>query len=205
MPSNRVIPGLANNGTYTVGVRATNVVDGQSYPGPFTDANPVAPFGKPFQAITDGFHHGNSQVRITVAPPAANGRPVAGFEWSSRYPDDGRTGPSGVLPAGGGEIFAGDKPDQNVEVLITTVDSEGNRSDVLRAGGRTYQNISFTVNGEFGGLCAWTSYGQRSRQPGELPRGRRRMDGQRPGRPVNCAVGPTVSTRSGALRRTSGP
>lgn len=158
VPSNRVIPGLANNGTYTVGVRATNVVDGQAYPGPFTDANPVAPFGKPFQAITDGFHHGNTQVRTTVAPPAANGRPVAKFEWSSRYPDDGRTGPSGVLPAGGGEIFAGDQPDQNVEVLITTVDSDGNRSDVLRAGGRTYQNVSFTVNGEFGGLCAWTSY-----------------------------------------------
>lgn len=158
VPANKVITGLANNGTYTIGVRATNVVDGQSNPGPFTDANPVAPFGKPFQAITDGFHYGNTQVRTTVAPPAANGRPIAGFEWTSRYPDEGRNGPSGTLPAGGGEIFAGDKPDQNVQVFITTLDSEGHRSDVLQAGGRTYQNVSFTVNGEFGGLCAWTSY-----------------------------------------------
>ncbi|MFF1384443.1 Ig-like domain-containing protein [Arthrobacter sp. NPDC058288] len=157
VPASKVIPGLANNGTYTIGVRATNIVDGQSYPGPFSDANPVAPFGKPLQAITDGFHYGTSQVRTVVTPPAANGRPVAGFEWTSRYPDEGRDGPSGTLPAGGGEILAGDKPDQNVQVFITTLDSEGHRSDVLQAGGRTYQNVSFAVNGEFGGLCAWTS------------------------------------------------
>ena len=42
-------------------------------------------------------------------------------------------------------------------MFITTLDSEGHRSDVLQAGGRTYQNVSFTVNGEFGGLCGWTS------------------------------------------------
>ena len=28
--------------------------------------------------------------------------------------------------------------------------------DVLQVGGRTYQNVSFAVSGEFGGLCAWT-------------------------------------------------
>lgn len=158
MPANRVIPGLANNGTYTIGVRATNIVDGQSYPGPFTDSNPVAPFGKPFQAITDGFHHGTTQVRVTVASPGPNGRPIASFEWSSRYPDEGRNGPSGVLPAGGGEIFAGDREGQNIQFLITTVDSEGHRSDVLMAPGRTSQNVYFSVNGEFGGLCAWTTF-----------------------------------------------
>lgn len=156
VPASKVIPGLANNGTYTIGVRATNIVDGQSYPGQFTDANPVAPYGKPFQAATDGFHYGTTQVRTVVMPPSPNGRPVAGFEWTSRYPDEGRDGPSGSLPAGGGEIFAGDKPDQNVQVFITTLDSEGHRSDVLQVGGRTYQNVSFAVSGEFGGLCAWT-------------------------------------------------
>jgi hypothetical protein len=156
VPASKVIPGLANNGTYTIGVRATNIVDGQSYPGQFTDANPVAPYGKPFQAATDGFHYGTTQVRTVVTPPSPNGRPIAGFEWTSRYPDEGRDGPSGSLPAGGGEIFAGDKPNQNVQVFITTVDSEGHRSDVLQAGGRTYQNVSFGVSGEFGGLCAWT-------------------------------------------------
>jgi hypothetical protein len=156
VPGDKVIPGLANNGTYVVAVRATNIVDGQSYPGPFTDANPVAPYGKPFTANAEGFHYGSTQIRIAVSPPAPNGRPVAGFEWTSRYPDEGRNGPSGTLPAGGGEIFAGDKPDQNVMVYITTLDSEGQRSDVLQTPGRTYQNVSFAVNGEFGGLCAWT-------------------------------------------------
>jgi hypothetical protein len=156
VPGDKVIAGLANNGTYVVAVRATNIVDGQSYPGPFTDANPVAPYGKPFTANAEGFHYGSTQIRIAVSPPAPNGRPVAGFEWTSRYPDEGRNGPSGTLPAGGGEIFAGDKPDQNVMVYITTLDSEGQRSDVLQTPGRTYQNVSFAVNGEFGGLCAWT-------------------------------------------------
>jgi hypothetical protein len=143
VPANKVIPGLANNGTYTIGVRATNVVDGQSYPGPFTDANPVQPYGKPGAPTATGFNEGHS-IHFIIRAPQPNGRPIAELRWIT---SDGQRGSTSASFA---DVNVGNGPNQKVWVDVTAVDTMGQTSQA-RGEGTTTVSSAFISRGAAAG------------------------------------------------------
>lgn len=137
VPANKVIPGLPNNGTYTIGVRASNIVDGQSYPGPFSDSNPVAPYGKPGAPTASGFNEGYS-VHFILRAPAANGRPIVELRWVT---SDGQRGSTAASFA---DVNVGNGPNQNVWIEVTAVDSVGQTSQARASGTTTVSSAAIS-------------------------------------------------------------
>lgn len=122
--------GVANNGNYTIGVRAVNSLDGATYEGPVTNSNQVAPYGKPFAASVSAAQNGQRVVfNVGSVPP--NGRPVTGLRYTA---SDGQ---SGTLGAGGGQITVGSDYEQDVWLDVVTVDSLNQTTAAPRAAART--------------------------------------------------------------------
>ena len=152
MPSDRVIrAGVPNNGTYTIGVRAVNSMDGATYEGPVTNSNPVAPYGVPHAASVNPVTV-TTTVRFDVGAVANNGRQVVRLDYQS---SDGK---SGTLGAGGGSVTTGNGYDQSISITVTAVDDLGQRTAVS-ASGRTAPAKYMTVNNGTAspGTCQWPS------------------------------------------------
>ncbi|MCG2801006.1 MAG: fibronectin type III domain-containing protein, partial [Cellulomonas sp.] len=129
MPGDKVIrSGVGNNGTYTIGVRASTAMDGVTYAGPATDSNAVAPFGPPGQPGV-GAVGNDTTVTLSWSPPSRNGRDfhveisVDGGSWQS--------------VASSGSTQAGDGHSQTHSIRARTVDTEGQISAEASASGRS--------------------------------------------------------------------
>ncbi|WP_196810853.1 Ig-like domain-containing protein [Arthrobacter sp. 35W] len=105
----------ANNGSYTVSVKAQNVVAGeQPIDGPVSTAGPVEPYGQP-NAPSVGVVNGAKTVTFNIGGVAPNGRPVQQINWTL---SDGRTGSVGP---GGGSIVAGNDYDQSWSISAVAI------------------------------------------------------------------------------------
>ena len=145
--------GVPNNGNYTIGVRAVNSMDGETFEGPVTNSNPVAPYGKPFPASINPVTVTTS-VRFDVGSVANNGRTVVGLEYQA---SDGQ---SGSLSAGGGSVSVGNGYDQSVSITVTTVDDLGQRTAVGASGRTAPAKYMVVMNGSKSpGTCEWPTNG----------------------------------------------
>lgn len=126
MPSDKVVrSGVANNGTYTIGVRAVTSMDGVTYTGPVTTSSPVAPFGPPNTpgASASG---GDTSVTLSWSAPARNGQDfhleisVDGGGWQN-------------VGAGGGSTTVGNGHSQTHSIAVRTVDASGQTSPTASA------------------------------------------------------------------------
>lgn len=77
-----ITSGVANNGTYTVSVRAVSTVDGQQYVGPSSAAsNSVAPYG-PVGTPTVRASASGTSITYAWSAPSANGRRITAMQIS---------------------------------------------------------------------------------------------------------------------------
>ncbi|MFD5224362.1 Ig-like domain-containing protein [Microbacterium sp. NPDC058342] len=165
MPGDKVIrSGVANNGTYTIHVRAVSTVAGigsKSSPAS-AGSNAVAPFGPPNVPSVSASVNGQT-ITWHVGATARNGRDVT-VSWR-----DNR-GHSGSVGAGGGNVALGYNWSTPVSFTVTVRDSQGQTKSVTgnsgtgaqplpevwvsRGGPATYgpsncQNVRVTTSGNF--------------------------------------------------------
>jgi hypothetical protein len=129
MPGDKVIrSGVGNNGTYTIGVRASTTMDGVTYAGPATTSSAVAPYGAPIVPSLSAAN-GDTTVTFTLLMPARNGRDIhmmaqvdgGNWQWESS----------------GGTFVVGDGHSQTHSMRAKTVDDLGRESAEVAASGTT--------------------------------------------------------------------
>ncbi|QTE28997.1 fibronectin type III domain-containing protein [Pengzhenrongella sicca] len=125
MPGDKVIrSGVGNNGTYTIGVRASTTLDGVTYPGAATDSDAVAPFGPPGQPGVSASGN-DTTVTLNWSPPSRNGRDfqvqisVDGGGWQS--------------VASSGSTQAGNGHSETHSIRARAVDTENQTSSEVSA------------------------------------------------------------------------
>jgi hypothetical protein len=117
--------GVANNGTYTIGVRAVTSLDGVTYTGPVVTSAPVAPYGPPNTPGASATS-GDTTVTLNWSAPARNGQDfhleisVDGGGWQN-------------VGASGGSTTVGNGYSQTHSIAVRTVDAVGQTSATASA------------------------------------------------------------------------